>query len=89
MMPVTRTIDGERCTAHGDDARYVALTERSLFSGLHGVERDVGTLREMTVEVARSGARLELDADTKALIQDTMAALMDLVSETAHIGDHR
>lgn len=86
MSPVTRVIDGERCTSHSDDARFIALTERSLWSNLLGTRSDVSTLREMATDVARSGQRLEVDAEMKALIQDTMAELMDLVSETSSLG---
>ena len=86
MTPVMMKIAGETLTAHTSDAQYVAATERSMFRELLNTKSDAETLIEMAHDVARDGHRLKLDADTKALIQETMGTLLDLVSETSDIG---
>lgn len=77
-MPVYTKIEGERFESFSEDARLVAVTERTMMRSLGLVEGDAQTLIEMCGAVAADGDTYNLDADLREQVAKTMEALTDL-----------
>lgn len=77
-MPVYHKIEGERFESFSEDARLVAVTEKTMIRSLGLVEGDAQTLIEMSEAVAADGDTYYLHADLREQINATMNALTEL-----------
>lgn len=77
-MPVYTKIEGEQFESFSEDARLVAVSEKTMFRDLLSVELDAKTLIEMSEAVAADGDTYRLDPELRQQIAKTMEALTDL-----------